>query len=296
MSMSIRSRCSDETALTLLEGEPPRLELHRTGEVPTLDELLSRRPEGRIVLSAWSDPPRAAAVTERLRRAGLRVAAAYGPGPAADPWLRADLGGEVWEELPPSPPRYAYLPLPDTAEQRVKFPGPFRDGIAFVTIHNTAEPFSARDERARVANRREVRTSFHYVADEREIVQLLPLDRHGWHAGDGEGDGNLRSVGIEICRSVFRGDNAWLYRRAEANAVLLAAALLKVLKLGPAALRMHRDWSGKYCPHRILEAGAWDEFVARVAARLAAPATSALAAEIAAANGGRIAAPGGFST
>ena len=78
-------------------------------------------------------------------------------------------------------------------------------------------------------------------------------------------------------------------------AVLLAAALLKVLTLAPAALRMHRDWRGKYCPHRILEAGTWNDCTSRVAAKLAAPETRVLAAEIVAANGGRIAAPGGFS-
>ena len=91
----------------------------------------------------------------------------------------------------------------------------------------------------------------------------------------------MRSVGVEICRSVFRGENAWLYRRAKENATTLAAALLRVLKLTPAELRMHRDWSGKYCPHRILEENSWDDFVSRVGAQLAAPAAAELAGRIA---------------
>ena len=285
MSTSTPNRCYEETALTLLEGDPPRLELHQTGEVLTLDEVLSRRFPGRIVLSAWSDAARASSAVAAFRSAGMRVAAAFGPGTAEDPWHRADLGGEVWQEVPERPVGYEYLPLPDTPEQREKFPAPFRDGIGFITIHNTAEPFSARDERARVANRRGVRTSFHFAVDERGIVQLLPLDRHGWHAGDGEGDGNLRSVGIEICRSVFRGENGWLYRRAEQNAVHLAAALMRVLHLPASALRMHRDWSGKYCPHRILEAETWKEFVARVTAASDASETLRLSALLAATDG-----------
>lgn len=275
--MSTPSRCC-ELALTLVPGVPVRFEVHRTGEVLALDELVRRRPEGKVVLSAWSGDPPVAEVADALRRAGFRVAAAFGPGPEDDPWHRADFGGEVWAEGAARPVEYRFLPLPDTPEQRVKFPAPFRDGVGFVTIHNTAEPFSAFDERARVANRKGVRTSFHFAVDEREIVQLLPLEFHGWHAGDGDGNGNLRSVGVEICRSVFRGANDWLYRRAEENAALLASSLLRRFGLPLSALRTHRDWSGKYCPHRILEAGSRDDFTTRVAAKLSAPETAELAA------------------
>ena len=277
--MSTPSRCC-ELALTLAEGLPVRFEVHRTGEVLTFDELVDRRPEGAVVLSAWGNDPPPETVAEKLRRAGLRVAAAFGTGTASDPWLRRDLGSEAWAKEPERPVEYQYLPLPDTPEQRKKFPTPFRDGVGFVTIHNTAEPFSALDERSRVANRRGVRTSFHFAVDEREVVQLLPLEFHGWHAGDGEGDGNLRSVGVEVCRSVFRDANDWLYRRAEDHAVLLVSSLLRHFELQLAALRMHRDWSGKFCPHRILEAGSWGDFVSRVAAKLAAPETAELAAKI----------------
>jgi hypothetical protein len=276
MSTSTPNRCC-ELALTLAAGAPVRFEVHRTGEVLAFDELLRRRPEGAVVLSAWSGDPSPAEVAENLRRAGFRVAAAFGPGPENDPWRRADLGSELWREVPERPVEYEFLPLPDTPEQREKFPGPFRGGVGFVTIHNTAEPFSARDERRRVANREGVRTSFHFAVDENGIVQLLPLDRHGWHAGDGDGDGNLRSVGIEICRSVFRGGNGWLYRRAEKNAMLLASSLLRRFGLPVTALRMHRDWSGKYCPHRILEENSWGNFRAGVAAFSATAAARELA-------------------
>lgn len=278
--MSMPSRCC-ELALTLVSGLPVRFEVHRTGEVLSFDELVRRRPDGAVVLSAWSGDPPPAEVAEKLRRAGFRVAAAFGPGPAGDPWRRTDLGGETWCGDSERPVGYRFLPLPDTPGQRVKFPAPFRDGVGFVTVHNTAEPFSAFDERMRVANRRDAKTSFHFAVDEREIVQLLPLEFHGWHAGDGEGDGNLRSLGVEICRSVFRGENDWLYRRAEANAILLASSLLRRFDLPLSALRTHRDWSGKYCPHRIFEEDSWDAFAARVAAMSEAPEAAELAAVIA---------------
>ncbi|MEG1980218.1 MAG: hypothetical protein RR060_05795, partial [Victivallaceae bacterium] len=43
-----------------------------------------------------------------------------------------------------------------------------------------------------------------------------------------------------------------LYYRAEENAAKLAAYLLERYDLPMSALKFHQDWSGKFCPHRIL--------------------------------------------
>ena len=91
----------------------------------------------------------------------------------------------------------------------------------------------------------------------------------GWHAGDGaKGPGNRNSIGIEICRSRCTGERDWEYRRAEENGVLLAAWLLRKYNLPLSALRKHQDWSGKNCPHRILEEKRWESFKARVGAAM----------------------------
>ncbi len=149
--------------------------------------------------------------------------------------------------------------------RRYKIPGPFAD-VSTITIHNTAEPMSARQERDRVDHRRDqMSVSFHFAVDENEAVQLLPLNRHAWHAGDGgQGPGNSRSIGIEICRSQCYGDDDALYRRAEANAVILAAWLLDTYDLPLDALKKHEDWTGKHCPHRILDEQRWEAFKAGV--------------------------------
>ena len=135
-----------------------------------------------------------------------------------------------------------------------------------VTIHNTEGYLSAKQERDRFNRRRDnVSVSFHYAVDEQWAVQLIPLDMHAWHAGDGaEGEGNLHSISIEICRSLCSGSDSDLYYRAEANAVILAAALLNAYNLPISALKKHQDWSGKYCPHRILSENRWDDFKRRV--------------------------------
>lgn len=140
--------------------------------------------------------------------------------------------------------------------------------IKYITIHNTAEPYTAMQERTRVNLRTSSVTSFQFAVDEREAVQILPDNTHAWHAGDGHGEGNMASIGMEICRSMCINKEDALYKASEENAARLTAYLLKKYNLTVDDLRRHYDWSGKHCPHRILDADSWDDFKARVAAYL----------------------------
>src|SRR5690606_9576913 len=133
----------------------------------------------------------------------------------------------------------------------------------YITIHNTGNPSAnALDHAAYVKSDRAVQAmvSWHYTVDDHRIVQHLPLDEVGWHAGDGVGPGNRLSIGIEICEHAGI-DQA----RAEANAAWLVADLLRRFNLGLEAVKQHHDWSGKNCP-RILRGrpGGWGEFMAMV--------------------------------
>lgn len=137
--------------------------------------------------------------------------------------------------------------------------------VEYITIHNTWNFGPAANERDYLNQRRDNQyISFHYAVDETEAIQILPLDVSGWHAGDGGGKGNSASIGVEICRSRCIGRDEPLYREAEENAVKLAAWLLVRHGLPLSALRKHQDWSGKYCPHRILDEGRWESFRQRV--------------------------------
>ena len=162
--------------------------------------------------------------------------------------------------------KFFRLHLDDTPfNRRYKMPGPMEQ-VRFLTIHNTAESFSAFQERDRVNFRSEpISVSFHYAVDETGVVELIPPHLRAWHAGDGaQGDGNLHSIGIEICRSLCTGEEDHLYRESERHAVMLCAHLLQRFHLDCSCLRMHRDWSGKYCPHRILDENSWARFVEAV--------------------------------
>lgn len=143
-----------------------------------------------------------------------------------------------------------------------------------ITIHNTYNDASANNEvQYMIANNKEV--SFHIAVDDKEAVQGLPLDRNAWAAGDGaKGDGNRKSIHIEICYSKSGGTRYYL---AEGNAIKLTAQMLHERGWGVDRIRKHEDWSGKHCPHRILDEGRWNQVVNAIASelnRLKQPPTS----------------------
>lgn len=130
-----------------------------------------------------------------------------------------------------------------------------------ITVHNTANSASAANEIAYMAGN-DKETSYHFAVDEKEIIQALPLDRNGWHAGDGAtGSGNRRTIAIEICRSTSEDLN--LFLQAEKNAAWLCASLCLQYGWTTKDIYTHKHWSGKNCPHKTLELG-WDRFLAVV--------------------------------
>ena len=128
-----------------------------------------------------------------------------------------------------------------------------------ICIHNTANDASAMGERNNVNrwdNYEEV--SFHIAIDDIEAIQLIPLNRNAWHAGDGgNGEGNRNYIAIEICYSLSGGER---FEKAEKNCAILVAQMLKERGWGLDRVKKHQDFSGKYCPHRTLDMG-WQRFL-----------------------------------
>lgn len=140
---------------------------------------------------------------------------------------------------------------------------PYQMTPEYITVHNTANDASAENEIAYM-NNNNYETSYHFAVDDIQAVQGLPLNRNGWHAGDGNGTGNRNSIGIEICYSKSGGDR---FIKAEENAVELIVQLLKERGWGIDKVKKHQDWSGKYCPHRTLDLG-WDRFIKMIETKL----------------------------
>lgn len=129
-----------------------------------------------------------------------------------------------------------------------------------ITVHNTANDASAENEiKYMLTNGNQV--SYHVAVDDKNVIQAIPFNRNAWHCGDGQGNGNLKSIGVEICYSKSGGAR---YVVAEENAVQYIASLLKQYGWGIERVKKHQDWNGKYCPHRILDEGRWSSFLKRI--------------------------------
>ena len=126
-----------------------------------------------------------------------------------------------------------------------------------ITVHNTANKASAENEiKYMIGNNQQV--SYHYAVDDKEIIQGILENRKAWHAGDGNGNGNRKTIGIEICYST--GDKA-KFEKAQENAAEFVAFKLKEYGWSIEQVYTHKHWSGKHCPHRTLDEYGWDYFI-----------------------------------
>jgi hypothetical protein len=117
--------------------------------------------------------------------------------------------------------------------------------IIGVTIHNTdwisvASGTTPAEQYTRATvngNMNDVRV--HYYVDNTCAWQNLPLTLSGWHAADGSGNGNRRTIAIEcIMSSAYNSKD----QKSEDNAEKLAAALLKKYNLSIDHLYTHTHW------------------------------------------------------
>lgn len=140
---------------------------------------------------------------------------------------------------------------------------PYSMTPSYITVHNTANDASANNEASYMrSNNNQV--SFHDVVDDKEVIHCIPHNRNAWHAGDGSGNGNRKSIGIEICYSKSGGSR---FTAAEKNAAAYIAKLLKQKGWGISRVKRHKDWSGKNCPHRTMALG-WTRFLNMISAEM----------------------------
>ncbi|MED1018757.1 N-acetylmuramoyl-L-alanine amidase family protein, partial [Bacillus atrophaeus] len=153
------------------------------------------------------------------------------------------------------------------SKNKYKLKCPNAMSAEYITIHNTANDAPAANEISYMINNTSS-TSFHFAVDDKEVRQGIPTNRNAWHTGDGtNGTGNRKSIGVEICYSESGGAR---YKAAEERAIKFVAQLLKERGWGIDRVRKHQDWNGKYCPHRILSEGRWDEVKAAIEKELKA--------------------------
>ena len=108
--------------------------------------------------------------------------------------------------------------------------------------------------------------SYHFVIDDKDAYQILPLSEIAWHAGDGtNGIGNRRSISIEVCVNPD-SDRKQTWKRT----IDLVADLMKKYNLDISRVVQHNHWSGKDCPHFMRKGQpiSWSTFKSRVLAKL----------------------------
>lgn len=179
---------------------------------------------------------------------------------------------------------------------RIDMPSVSMEGkIIGVTVHNTdwisvASGTTPAEQYTRATvngNMNDVRV--HYYVDNTCAWQNLPHSLSGWHAADGSGNGNRRTIAIEcIMSSAYNSVD----KKSEDNCARLAAALLKKYNLGIDHLYTHTHWlnvrdgksgsvdylntaknSYKMCPLYILPH--WAAFKAKVQSYLNSGSTPA---------------------
>ena len=72
----------------------------------------------------------------------------------------------------------------------------------YITIHNTGNPGASAKANSNYVRKQNGFKSWHFTIDDKYIIQQLPINEIGWHAGDGAaGPGNKKVYWYRDLRS-----------------------------------------------------------------------------------------------
>lgn len=153
----------------------------------------------------------------------------------------------------------------------------------YITIHSTQNFGGGADARthARLLQRGGLKSThnslgyltWHFSVDDHSIYQTLPTNEQGQHA-DYEGNGNRKSIGIEMCENKGNSRAGTLDRTARLTAELMRRYNIPLKNVVP-----HQHWERirfddgknlghKNCPHFLMTNGKpgpkWEAFLAQI--------------------------------
>lgn len=137
---------------------------------------------------------------------------------------------------------------------------PGKSSCKYITLHETANKqrgANAASHANFIDNGAE--ETWHYTVDDKEAVQSFHDTTRCWHAGDGNGPGNMESIGIEVC--VNSDGN---FKKALQNAASLVKILMERHNVPISRVVQHNHWSGKHCPTQLREGSKgvnWKQFI-----------------------------------
>ena len=103
--------------------------------------------------------------------------------------------------------------------------------------------------------------TWHYTVDDKQVIQHYEDTIQCWHCGDGRGDGNLNSIGVEMCVN-SDGD----FNKTIDNTIKLVKHLMNKHNIPINNVVQHNRWNGKNCPSNIRNGKpiTWDTFIDRI--------------------------------
>ncbi|MCI6272365.1 MAG: N-acetylmuramoyl-L-alanine amidase [Erysipelotrichaceae bacterium] len=132
--------------------------------------------------------------------------------------------------------------------------------IKYIVIHetdNTKKGSDAYKHSQFLLTNSDSITAWHYTVDDKVIYHNLPDNEISWHAGDGRSidGGNMNGIGIEMCVNID-GD----YEKTLKNSAKLISYLIDIYNLSIDDVKLHRDFSGKICPNRLISENRLEDF------------------------------------
>lgn len=146
------------------------------------------------------------------------------------------------------------------------------NGRKFITIHQTGNTSTGANAQAHadIQSRGNTRKAgWHYSVDDSLAIQSFEDTAQLWHCGDGRGNGNLNSIGIELC---INADGN--YKKTLENGAELVKLLMDRHNIPIENVRQHWHWSGKNCPAQIRankDGIDWNDFLAMVKGKKVEP-------------------------
>lgn len=146
------------------------------------------------------------------------------------------------------------------------------NGRKFITVHQTGNTSTGANAQAHadIQSRGNTRKAgWHYSVDDSLAIQSFEDTAQLWHCGDGRGNGNLNSIGIELC---INADGN--YKKTLENGAELVKLLMDRHNIPIENVRQHWHWSGKNCPAQIRankDGIDWNDFLAMVKGKKVEP-------------------------
>ena len=123
----------------------------------------------------------------------------------------------------------------------------------YIVVHDTDNRdfgSTAKFNRDYLAVNSKVKTSAHYIVDDKNIIQLLEDRWRGWHVGDKANNiiTNSNSIAVKMC--VNRGSNI---EKTMNNMLYIIKKLMRKYDIPAENVVRHYDVTGKICPRMMIE-------------------------------------------